>query len=68
MKLFQNYEYRKHKRGTINLAIAIATSIFFCVIVQYQGLINEIAKWFDVKKFKLKEKEIIHLSFGEKDT
>jgi hypothetical protein len=68
MKLFQNYEYSKHKRRTINLAIAITTSIFFCFIPYYQTVINEIAKRIDVKKFKLKETEISHLTFGGKDT
>ena len=65
MKLFQNYEYRKHKRGTIYLAIAMITSMFFCLILDYQGVINIIAKLLDNGKFGLVETEIINLTFGK---
>ena len=68
MKHFQNYEYHKHKRGIINLALAMITSMFFCLLVEYQDVINFIAKLIDDDKFKLDykpEKRLLKFEFEE---
>jgi len=40
MKHFQNYEYHKHKKGTITLATAITVSMFASFTVLYRVYVN----------------------------